>query len=68
VFSPSELMRGLILTVFSMLVSVLLAAIYKPIYSSLEFLAHTDVALLEWHDVWVALGLGGVVIILGLLF
>jgi len=68
VFSPSELMRGLILTVFSTLVATLLATIYKPINSSLEFLAYTDVALLNWHDVWIVLGLGSVVIILGLLF
>jgi len=68
VFSPSELMRGFILTAFSTLVSILLATIYKPTYSSLGFLAHTDVVLLGWNDVWVALGLGCVVIILGLLF
>lgn len=64
VFNPSEMLRGVILTLFSGFISILIAALNKPI----SFIFKHDARVLQdRRAVYSSLGLCGIVILAGLM-
>lgn len=65
IFDPDNMSRGVVLLVFSLLVALAVAALYRPLAARLpaDWLASVP-APANWRALWVAGGLGGAALIL----
>ena len=67
-FNPFGVTRGLVLTVFSVAIAILVSFIHVPVMNRVGDLIHCEVIQNDWRSLWMVWGLAVGTLILGFIF